>query len=165
LSQLEPADIDGSASVKSGLVFVVLILSATGLGQEGQSAEVCEKSLHGFWREKDARQAIALFKELKTEVQKDDRKAVSNMVFYPLKVSGEYRIHNRTAFLLNHDKIFDAGVRDSIFRQVPECIPGNWQGFRTELGEVWIESSSNGPMKVIAVNSESWPKPHSRSDH
>jgi hypothetical protein len=80
------------------------------------------------------------------------------MVFYPLRVNGEYRVHNKTAFLRHYDRIFDKKVREAIVRQIPECILGNWQGFRTELGEVWVEAPNYGPMKLIAVNNESWPK-------
>jgi hypothetical protein len=39
---------------------------------------------------------------------------------------------------------------------------GNWQGFRTELGEVWIDALNNGPMKVKAINTDSWPKKESQ---
>jgi hypothetical protein len=127
--------------------------------QEVKTAESCDQNLHGYWRERDARAAVVLFKQLQIAVQKDDRNAVANIVFYPLRVSGVYRVHNRTAFLRHYDKIFDKKVQEGIAQQIPECINGNSRGFFTNLGEVWIEALNYGPMKVIAVNSESWPKP------
>ncbi len=51
--------------------------------QETKTAESCEKYLNGYWREKDARLAVVLFKNLKTAIEKDDRRAVADMVFYP----------------------------------------------------------------------------------
>jgi hypothetical protein len=140
------------------IIAAIILLSFAGpvVGQE--SAESCQVRLHGFSREKDAYEAIELFKKLKIAVDGDDRASVALMVFYPLRVSGQYRIHNRTAFLNHYERIFDVKVRDAIRAQIPECLAGNWQGFRTELGEVWIEALSGGTMKVVAVNSESWPK-------
>ncbi len=98
------------------------------------------------------------FKRLQEAIGKNDRKIVADMIFYPLRVSGKYRIYSRTAFLRDYDRIFDVKVRDAIARQIPECINGNWRGFFADLGEVWIEAMNNKPMSVIAINSESWPK-------
>jgi hypothetical protein len=150
--------------MRSTLIFAAISVAFTGCAIGQQTAESCKADLHGFWREKDIYEAIELFKNLKIALDKDDRAAAASMMFYPLRVSGQYRVHNRTAFLNHYDRIFDSKVREGIERQIPECLAGNWQGFRTELGEVWIEALNGGHMKVIAVNSDSWPKESNR-DH
>jgi hypothetical protein len=144
--------------VKVAIIVAFLFLGAAAFAQEVATAESCEQGLRGYWREQDARKAIVLFKQLKTAVESDDRQAVAGMVFYALRVNGEYRVHNKTAFLRHYDQIFDKKVREALSRQIPECIEGNSRGFRTELGEIWVEAMNYGPMKVIAINNGSWPK-------
>jgi hypothetical protein len=101
---------------------------------------------------------------LQSAVERNDRSAIAGVVFYPLRVSGEYRIQNRTALLRHFDRIFDAKVRKAITSQVPECIFGNWQGFMAGNGEVWFEREAHDPtFRVVAVNSKSWPSPLRRS--
>src|SRR5215475_4893786 len=102
----------GKVASMRPVLLIFFLFSAACFAQDVQTAESCEQNLHGYWREKDARAAIVLFKDLKAAVQKDDRKAVANMVFYPLRVSGVYRVYNRTAFLQHYDQIFDKKVRE-----------------------------------------------------
>ena len=144
------------------ITFVLLLVHCCAPGQESEmtgSPESCRKAWSESWRKDDAPGAIAFMKDLQSAVAKNDRKAIADMVSYPLRVSGEYRIHNRTAFLRNYDRIFDPKVRHAIVKQVPECIFGNWQGFMAGLGEVWFERSAEDPtFKIISVNTDSWPK-------
>lgn len=144
------------------LITLCLVLSSSVLGQSPdaeQTPESCRKAWSQSWRKDDAPGAIAFMKQLQAAVTKDDRMATSGMMQYPLRISGEYRIHNRTAFLRNYDRIFDAKVREAVTKQVPECIFGNWQGFMAGLGDVWFARTVDDPtFLVISVNTASWPK-------
>lgn len=153
-------------SVMKGIILGTLLLlalapraTAQGGPLWGSSPEECRQKWSESWRKDDAPGAIEFFQELKVAVGKDDRHSVADMVRYPLRVSGEYRVHNRTAFLRHYDQIFDAKVRKAIESQVPECIFGNWQGFTAGLGDVWFERSVENPtFHIISVNTDSWPK-------
>jgi hypothetical protein len=143
------------------LVFIsaTLLTSLASFAQTQETPDSCRQGWEGGFRADDYPKALEFFRRLQSAVEKNDRSAIAGMVFYPLRVSGEYRIHNRTAFLRHYDRIFDAKGRKAITSQVPECIFGNWRGFMAGNGEVWFERYANDPtFKVTAVNSESWPR-------
>ncbi len=145
-------------------ISVVLLTSLPAFAQNQETSESCRQDWKDAFRGDDYPKALEFFRRLQSAVEKNDRSAVAGMVLYPLRVSGEYRIHNRTAFLRHYDRIFDAKGRKAISSQVPECIFGNWQGFMAGNGEVWFERYANDPtFRVVAVNSKSWPKPPRRS--
>ncbi len=150
------------------LAIALLLLASTApvyAAQEPNTAETCRSSWQDAsrdsWRAKDYERAVEFFKRLQVSVARNERPAVAGMIAYPLRVSGEYRVHNRTAFLRNYSRIFDESVRHAVQKQVPECLFGNYQGFMAGNGAVWFEYSMDHPaFKVIAVNNESWPKPN-----
>jgi hypothetical protein len=148
------------------LVFisVALFTSLPAFAQTQETPESCRQNWKDAFRGDDYPKALEFFRRLQSAVERNDRSAIAGVVFYPLRVSGEYRIQNRTALLRHFDRIFDAKVRKAITSQVPECIFGNWQGFMAGNGEVWFERYANNPtFKVTAVNSESWPRSSRKS--
>ncbi len=147
--------------MKTALVIVV-VLSALAVNGVGQNTAVpsppCDSETAEI-RLKDVPKAMAFFEELKAAVDGNDRKAVADMVQFPLRVNGKYSVANRAAFLRLYDSVFDAKVRSAIKKQRTECIFGNWQGFMAGNGDVWFEYTPKDPsFKVVAVNSDSWPR-------
>jgi hypothetical protein len=146
--------------MNSALIAVVLAVSAMAINAVGQSAATPESACGSETAEsrlKDAPKAMAFFEKLRAAVERNDRKAVAEMVHFPLRVNGKYRVANRKEFLRLYDRVFDAKVREAINQQRSECIFGNWQGFMAGRGDVWFEYRLKDPnFKVIAVNNHSW---------
>jgi hypothetical protein len=138
----------------------VLVLSVLAVNGEAQSASgptsPCNSETAES-RQKDVPKAMDFFEKLRAAVERNDRNAVAEMVHFPLRVNGQYRVANPNAFLRVYNWVFDANVRAAIKQQRTECIFGNWQGFMAGRGDVWFEYALNDPnFKVIAVNNDSW---------
>jgi hypothetical protein len=142
------------------LIAAVFALSAMAVHGTGQSAATSKSACGSETAEsrvKDAPNAMTFFEKLRKVVERNDRNAVAEMVHFPLRVNGKYRVANRKEFLRMYDRVFDAKVRQAIKQQRTECIFGNWQGFMAGNGDVWFEYTLKDPnFKVIAVNNDSW---------
>jgi len=146
--------------MKIALIAVALAFSftvANGFGKSAAPTESACGSETAASRLKDATRAVAFFERLRTAVGRDDRNAVAEMVHFPLRVNGKYRVKNRKEFLRFYARVFDPNVRKAIEWQRAECLFGNWQGFTIEGGYVWFEYTlKDSNFKVIAVNNDSW---------
>jgi hypothetical protein len=146
--------------MNSALIPVLLAVSAIAVNAVGQSVATPESACGSETAEsrlKDTPKAMAFFERLRAAVERNDRNAVAEMVHFPLRVNGKYRVTNRKEFLHVYHRVFDVKVRKAIKHQRTECIFGNWQGFMAGGGDVWFEYTLKDPdFKVIAVNNDRW---------
>jgi len=146
--------------MNSALIAVLLAVSAMAVNAVGQSAATPESACGSETAEsrlKDSPKAMAFFEKLRAAVERNDRNAVAEMVHFPLRVNGKYKVANRKEFLHVYHRVFDVKVRKAIKQQRTECIFGNWQGFMAGRGDVWFEYTlKDTDFKVIAVNNDSW---------
>jgi hypothetical protein len=139
-------------------VLAVSAMVTNGVGQSAATPVSPCGSETAESRLKDTPKAMAFFEKLRAAVDRDDRDAVAEMVQFPLRVNGKFRIATRKEFLRVYDRVFDTKVREAIKRQRTECIFGNWQGFMAGRGDVWFEyTPKDQNFKVIAVNNDRWP--------
>ena len=77
--------------------------------------------------------------DLQKAVKEDDRKAIADMVYYPLvwnKTDGTVEIKSRSEFLKHYDEIFTAELKGKITGQNVKCLPGDDEGANVGNGEL-----------------------------
>ncbi|HEV3471568.1 MAG TPA: hypothetical protein VG148_19730 [Pyrinomonadaceae bacterium] len=106
--------------------------------------------------EDEAAAAARFLAELQRAVAAGERREVSRMVLYPLKVRIRGRrvvLRGPRQFLARYDALFNPHVKSVLAAQKFEGIFRNWQGYMVGRGEVWFEQlADTGEFKVIAVN-------------
>ena len=107
-----------------------------------------------------AEAAQRFLESLQRAVAADDPNAVSELVWYPLRVNSKHRsreIHDKKEFIASYAKIFDQEVRAAILAQRFDELFANWQGVMIGSGSVWFgatieENAAQGRLHVFAVN-------------
>jgi hypothetical protein len=118
----------------------------------------------------DCRRAIKFFLQLQDAIKRDDRKAVSSMISFPLLVTldgRKARIRNTREFLRNYDKIMTTSVRCAIVRSNSSDVWGKYSGFTIGSGTLWWDGVipksetidvrradywTRYPFKIITIN-------------
>lgn len=92
------------------LIAAVFALSAMAVHGTGESAATSKSACGSETAEsrlKDAPNAMPFFEKLRKVVERNDRNAAAEMVHFPLRVNGQYRVANRREFLRMYDRVFD----------------------------------------------------------
>lgn len=99
------------------------------------------------------------FDRLKTEVAAGNRKALANMVHYPLGVGGsEIKVFTKADFLTHYDSIFTPSVEAAVRDQAYETLFVRDTGAAFGDGLLWVSGScmdsgcARRALKVITVN-------------
>lgn len=96
----------------------------------------------------------AFFAKLQQAVKKNDKKTVSTLVHYPLRVSsdsGTYSFTTPERFIAKYNSIITPKVKKAIVNSTEQDLFATWQGVATESGDVWM-GISNGKMGLEAIN-------------
>lgn len=94
------------------------------------------------------------FTRLQNAVAKNDIKAVSKLVYYPLNVNSNGKtkiIKNQKQFIKEFKTIMTKKVKNSILKQKPDQVFVNYKGAMTGDGEVWI-SKFNKKLGIYGIN-------------
>jgi hypothetical protein len=118
----------------------------------------------------DCAGAQAFFEQFQTALNANNRKAVVQLIHFPLNTSlsgKRVRIRSAEELLAHYDQIFDPGVRCAVHDAHTDDVWGNYQGFMVGHGAVWFDGviPSNDklgvntpnywlkyPFKVVTVN-------------
>jgi hypothetical protein len=133
--------------MRNGLIATVLasgFLMAAGLGataqaQTGSSGAECTQQTVDYFGQADGIAYRYWMLRLKTAVKDDDRKALSEMVFYPMvwnRKDGTVSIKDKREFLKNFDEIFTPELKAKIASQNVKCLPGDDEGADVGNGEL-----------------------------
>lgn len=94
------------------------------------------------------------FINLQKAVAKNDKKAVSKLVYYPLNVNSNGKINvikNQKQFIKEYKTIMTKKVKNSVLKQKPDKVFVNYKGAMTGSGEVWI-SKFNKKLGIYGIN-------------
>lgn len=108
----------------------------------------------------DYQQAVTLVLKLQTTVKQNNKKAVAQLIAYPLrintfannKISHRY-IKNKTVFLTQYNSIITHELKKRILALTPEDIFCNYQGAMISNGDIWFRSDNNTELKIFSINS------------
>lgn len=92
--------------------------------------------------------------KLQKAVAKNDKKAVSNLVYYPLNVNSNGKtkvIKNQKQFIKEYKAIMTKKVKNSVLKQKPDKVFVNYKGAMTGNGEVWM-SKFNKKLGIYGIN-------------
>ena len=99
--------------------------------------------------------SVAFMTELQRLLKAGDRKALSELVTYPLRVNynkGPLIVKDRAAFLREFDQIYSPGMVEIILKQDPRDLFCRDQGVMLGLGFIWAAKDKSGHLGVTAVN-------------
>lgn len=94
------------------------------------------------------------FTKLQKAVAKNDKKAVSKLVYYPLNVNSKGKtkiIKNQKQFIKEYNDIMTKRVKNSVLKQKPDMVFVNYKGAMTGNGEVWM-SKFNKNLGIYGIN-------------
>ncbi|MEW4369744.1 hypothetical protein [Paenibacillus kandeliae] len=94
------------------------------------------------------------FVKLQQAVKKNDKKTVSTLVHYPLRVnsdSGTYSFTTPERFIAKYNSIITPKVKKAIVSSTEKDLFATWQGVATEGGDVWM-GIFNTNMGIEAIN-------------
>ncbi len=94
------------------------------------------------------------FTKLQKAVAKNDKKAVSNLVYYPLNVNSNGKtkvIKNQKQFIKEYKAIMTKKVKNSVLKQKSDKVFVNYKGAMTGNGEVWM-SKFNKKLGIYGIN-------------
>ena len=93
--------------------------------------------------------------ELQRLLKAGDKKALSELVTYPLRVNynkGPLIVKDRAAFLREFDQIYSPAMVEIILKQDPRDLFCRDQGVMLGNGVVWAAKDRSGHLGVTAVN-------------
>lgn len=99
--------------------------------------------------------ATSLVSEIKTAVQADDKKALANLMDYPVRVNrdrkdgGNSKIKNAAGFVKQYDKLFTVARKKAVLDN--KEIFCNYQGGMIAGGFLWFRDGKDRA-KVFVIN-------------
>ncbi|MFS8071751.1 MAG: hypothetical protein ACMG6S_35725 [Byssovorax sp.] len=99
--------------------------------------------------------SVDFMTELQRLLKAGDKKALSELVTYPLRVNcnkGPLIVKDRAAFLREFDQIYSPGMVDLILKQDPRDVFCKDQGIMLGLGFIWAAKDRSGHLGVTSVN-------------
>lgn len=104
--------------------------------------------------EQEERTITDFLAHLRTAIEKNDRKRVSQLVAYPLRWNGKRhsQISTPKELMKYYDRIFNYRFRLTIEGAHAEDAFRNYQGLMWDSGRFWINWSEDGAYRIITVN-------------
>lgn len=99
--------------------------------------------------------SVDFMTELQRLLKAGDRKALAELVNYPLRVNfdkGPLIVKDRAAFLREFDRIYSPAVVAEILKQDPRDLFCKSQGVMLGRGVLWADNEKGGHLGVIAIN-------------
>jgi hypothetical protein len=108
---------------------------------------------------------ISFEKSLQNAVKKNDIKAISNMVDYPVKVNTNNLqsiwIYNKAKFMKNYRKIFSAKMIKNILDETNSSEQNcSWRG--AGFGNLWLHPNRQNKVKIYVINYDGDQQPISK---
>jgi hypothetical protein len=103
----------------------------------------------------DAREYRSFLSRLQQAVRSNDRSAIVGLVSFPLRVnykSGARSYRDARAVERDFGRIFTPAVRRAVLAQAPDQLFSRDIGAMVGDGELWLDHTSPGVVKIIAVN-------------
>lgn len=97
----------------------------------------------------------AFIHELSNNICRDNRKAVAQMIRYPLYQPYPLKnIRNATELLKHYDRVFPRSLRSKLdTSSLEDWSQVGWRGVMFDCGDIWIDRYDVGTVLVRAVNS------------
>ncbi|WP_141499699.1 hypothetical protein [Paenibacillus luteus] len=102
----------------------------------------------------DPKAFIEFFNKLQKAVAANDKKAVANLIAYPLRVNHDGKsveITSKKQFISKYNQIITDQVKKKLLAQDVDKVFVNWKGIMIGDGEIWISVFDN-KIAVYAVN-------------
>lgn len=91
---------------------------------------------------------------IKKIVANNNKKALANYIFYPLKVNSSNNkniIKTKEEFIAQYDTIFTPKIKTALTNQKIEDLFVNYQGVMVKDGEIWLKES-NSKYGIVTIN-------------
>lgn len=145
------------AILRPAFVFMSIgLLFGASYGAQSTSSSGCTNStVTDAWGPEFASEAKSFFATLRSVVRNGDKKGVTSLIHYPLRVYGAneaYEIASPADLLRRYSTLFTPDARKAILSQSPDCLFGNGQGVMAAGGRVWFQKQENGEFKIVTLN-------------
>jgi len=130
-------------------------LAATTQSQNTETTQIVQTKKDKFYVAGfTQKEFTTYFTKLQKAVTKNDKKAVSKLVYYPLNVNSKGKtkvIKNQKQFIKEYNTIMTKKVKNSVLKQKPDKVFVNYKGAMTGNGEVWINKFKKN-LGIYGVN-------------
>ncbi|OMF37286.1 hypothetical protein BK133_06705 [Paenibacillus sp. FSL H8-0548] len=123
---------------------------------DGMNAQIDENNPYAAAGINNPTAFVKMFEIAKAAIAADEKKAVAELVLFPLQVNGEnpVKITSKADFIEKYDQIITQSVKDALAAQKVEDLFVRDQGVMVGDGELWFGASAEEPQVygIIAVN-------------
>ncbi len=99
--------------------------------------------------------SVAFFTELQKQLEAGDKKALSELVRYPLRVNGPkgavLMVKDKAAFVKGFDRVYSASVSAAVRKEDPRNVFASSKGIMLGSGILWGDGEK-GRYGITAIN-------------